>query len=52
MFAPETHRRDGSPRFFNPMMIAVVAGALVMSAAMGVRQTFGLFIGPFRNNFV
>ncbi len=25
----------------------VAAGALVMSAAMGVRQTFGLFIGPF-----
>ncbi|AOJ49371.1 MFS transporter [Burkholderia thailandensis] len=47
MFAPETHRRDGSPRLFNPMMIAVIAGALVMSAAMGVRQTFGLFIGPF-----
>ena len=28
-------------------MVIVVAGALVLSAAMGVRQTFGLFIGPF-----
>jgi MFS family permease len=26
---------------------AVVSGALVLSAAMGVRQTFGLFVGPF-----
>lgn len=28
-------------------MLAIVAGALILSAAMGVRQTFGLFIGPF-----
>lgn len=27
--------------------LAIVAGALVLSAAMGVRQTFGLFINPF-----
>src|ERR1700748_2336100 len=27
--------------------LVIVAAALVMSAAMGVRQTFGLFIGPF-----
>jgi predicted MFS family arabinose efflux permease len=27
--------------------LAIVAGALILSAAMGVRQTFGLFIGPF-----
>lgn len=26
---------------------ALIAGALVMSAAMGVRQTFGLYLGPF-----
>ena len=25
----------------------ILAGALIMSAAMGPRQTFGLFIGPF-----
>ncbi len=25
----------------------VVSGALILSAAMGIRQTFGLFIGPF-----
>ncbi|WP_343716129.1 MFS transporter [Inquilinus sp.] len=25
----------------------ILAGALIMSAAMGARQTFGLFIGPF-----
>ena len=28
-------------------LITIVAGAVVMSAAMGVRQTFGLFVGPF-----
>jgi MFS family permease len=27
--------------------LVVIAGALILSAAMGVRQTFGLFIGPF-----
>jgi len=34
-------------RPFNHALLAMIAGALVMSAAMGVRQTFGLFIGPF-----
>jgi predicted MFS family arabinose efflux permease len=28
-------------------MMTIIAGALVMSAAMGVRQTFGLFVSPF-----
>lgn len=28
------------------VLIGIVAGALVMSAAMGVRQTFGLFMSP------
>jgi predicted MFS family arabinose efflux permease len=28
----------------------VAAGALAMSAAMGVRQTFGLFVGPFADD--
>jgi MFS family permease len=27
--------------------LAIIAGALILSAAMGVRQTFGLFINPF-----
>jgi predicted MFS family arabinose efflux permease len=27
--------------------LVVVAGALVLSAALGIRQTFGLFVGPF-----
>ncbi|MFT4065867.1 MFS transporter [Paraburkholderia sp.] len=27
--------------------LVIVAGALILSAAMGIRQTFGLFIGPF-----
>ncbi|WP_233834671.1 MFS transporter [Paraburkholderia sp. ZP32-5] len=27
--------------------LVIIAGALVLSAAMGIRQTFGLFIGPF-----
>jgi predicted MFS family arabinose efflux permease len=31
----------------NPTTLVIVAGALILSAAMGIRQTFGLFIGPF-----
>ena len=31
----------------NAALIGILAGALVISAAMGVRQTFGLFLGPF-----
>ena len=31
----------------NKTALVVLSGALVMSAAMGMRQTFGLFIGPF-----
>ena len=30
-----------------PMILAVISAGLIMSAAMGTRQTFGLFIGPF-----
>ncbi len=29
------------------VVIAVLAAALIMSAALGIRQTFGLFVGPF-----
>jgi predicted MFS family arabinose efflux permease len=32
---------------FNPTTLVILAGALILSAAMGIRQTFGLFIGPF-----
>jgi MFS family permease len=31
----------------NPTLWVIVAAGLIMSAAMGIRQTFGLFIGPF-----
>src|SRR5258705_4488690 len=31
----------------NPALFVIVAGAVILSAAMGIRQTFGLFIGPF-----
>ena len=30
-----------------PTLVVIVAAALILSAAMGIRQTFGLFIGPF-----
>ncbi len=33
--------------FRNKTALVVLSGALVMSTAMGIRQTFGLFIGPF-----
>lgn len=31
----------------NPLMLAIVAGGLVVSVAMGIRQAFGLFLTPF-----
>ncbi|KRB93745.1 MFS transporter [Noviherbaspirillum sp. Root189] len=31
----------------NRTTLIIIAGALILSAAMGIRQTFGLFIGPF-----
>jgi hypothetical protein len=31
----------------NQATLVIIAGALILSAAMGIRQTFGLFIGPF-----
>jgi predicted MFS family arabinose efflux permease len=31
----------------NRTTLVVLSGALILSAAMGTRQTFGLFIGPF-----
>lgn len=39
-----------SKRFAFPLShttLVIIAGALILSAAMGIRQTFGLFIGPF-----
>lgn len=39
-----------SRQFASPAVrigVVILAGALIMSAAMGARQTFGLFIGPF-----
>ena len=36
-----------SARTINTAALGIAAGALVMSAAMGVRQTFGLFVSPF-----
>jgi predicted MFS family arabinose efflux permease len=36
-----------APRLRHPVVSGIVAGALIMSAAIGVRQTFGLFIDPF-----
>jgi predicted MFS family arabinose efflux permease len=46
-----THSKQPAPDF-DPAKTAtttlvIVAGALILSAAMGIRQTFGLFIGPF-----
>ncbi|WP_225764899.1 MFS transporter [Inquilinus sp. Marseille-Q2685] len=45
MMAVTDGRRLASPGIQAGLVI--LAGALIMSAAMGSRQTFGLFIGPF-----
>jgi predicted MFS family arabinose efflux permease len=34
-------------RRLSPALLGMIAGAVIMTAALGVRQTFGLFIGPF-----
>lgn len=34
-------------RRLNYALIGMIAGGVIMSASLGVRQTFGLFIGPF-----
>ncbi|QHE91899.1 MFS transporter [Pandoraea fibrosis] len=38
---------SASPSLQNRVTLIIIAGALVLSAAMGTRQTFGLFINPF-----
>jgi MFS family permease len=35
------------PDFKNKTTLVVISAAVIMSAVMGIRQTFGLFIGPF-----
>jgi MFS family permease len=45
MFAVVGEKPSG--RVISAMMVVVVAGGLTIGAAMGVRQTFGLFLGPF-----
>ncbi len=45
MSAVVNEKRSG--RGMSAAIIVVVAGALIIGAAMGVRQTFGLFLGPF-----
>ncbi|AKM31755.1 MFS transporter [Pandoraea faecigallinarum] len=38
---------SASPSLQGRVTLIILAGALVLSAAMGTRQTFGLFINPF-----
>jgi hypothetical protein len=45
MSAVVNEKRSG--RAMSAAIIVVVAGGLTIGAAMGVRQTFGLFLGPF-----
>ncbi|WP_395674435.1 MFS transporter [Inquilinus sp.] len=45
MMVATDSRHFGSPTV--RIGAVILAGALIMSAAMGSRQTFGLFIGPF-----
>ncbi len=45
MIASTRHTSPASKR--NHALFSLLAGALIMSATLGVRQTFGLFITPF-----
>ncbi|ALS63717.1 MFS transporter [Pandoraea apista] len=38
---------SATPSLQSRITLIIIAGALVLSAAMGTRQTFGLFINPF-----
>ena len=40
------HLIPARPAKYQVALVAISA-ALVLSAAMGIRQTFGLFVGPF-----
>lgn len=42
--------RGRPARRINYAMLGMIAGALIMTAALGVRQTFGLFIAPFSHD--
>ncbi|MGC7403926.1 MFS transporter [Pandoraea pneumonica] len=42
-----TQSATSSPSLQGRVTLIILAGALVLSAAMGTRQTFGLFINPF-----
>jgi predicted MFS family arabinose efflux permease len=46
-----THSKQPAPAVGSPTSatttLVIVAGAMILSAALGIRQTFGLFIGPF-----
>lgn len=42
-----TRERTTPARTIDRTLLCVIAAGLIMSAAMGVRQTFGLFVGPF-----
>ncbi|MEM5386284.1 MFS transporter [Paraburkholderia phymatum] len=42
-----THATTLATTLKNPTFYVIVAAALILSVAMGIRQTFGLFIGPF-----
>lgn len=41
-----------SRRLIGATTLVVLAGALIMSAAMGIRQSFGLFLGPLTESGV
>ena len=46
MATVDSKRKSFVPRI-NKTTLVVVSGVLILGAVMGIRQTFGLFIGPF-----
>jgi len=44
---PSTVNGTRSKPLIGVMTLIILAAALIMSSAMGIRQTFGLFLGPF-----
>ena len=44
--APDAAPAIGPRAAFGPLLLVIVASGVMMTLAMGIRQTFGLFLGP------
>ena len=43
---PQASRPGGTPKTASGLYLTIVAGAIIMTVALGIRQSYGLVIGP------